>query len=415
MNHTTARKTRFFLIVAGLFLLQDQLQDWFKPFQYWDEAVGLLILPMVVIRMRQNRIRISKQTVKLLLCLLIFWLFGWLGTAVYRYQPFSAACKDSYVNIKFFLTVGGSFLYFYNKRLDFSQLKQRLWPILNTVTFLLFLLAVIDLLFGVFSTDTRGIFRVVKIFYSTPTVLVANCVFLSCLYLWYYDRKRTRIVLPLTLLCIMMFCTIRVKSMGAIASILLIYLFVLHRKKLSHKAKLRVALLLVFAGAAGVYQVIRYYYSMGTESARAMLTLAGPFVAWDHAPFGSGWGTFGSAFSADPYSPVYGMYRMAGIWGLSPSYPAFVSDTYWPMVLAECGYFGFAALLGALVLFTKRVFRLRSYSRASFASGLLVLLYLLVSSTSESALANPLAVPLAFWLGFLLAEQRSRKKRKATS
>lgn len=415
MNHTTARKTRFFLIVAGLFLLQDQLQDWFKPFQYWDEAFGLLILPMVVIRIRQQRLRISRQTAKLLLCLLIFWLFGWLGTAVYRYQPFSAACKDSYVNLKFFLTIGGSFLYFHNKRLDFSQIKRRLWPILNAVTFLFFLLAVVDLLFGVFSTDTRGIFRVVKIFYSTPTVLVANCVFLSCLYLWYYDRKRYRIVLPLTLLCIMMFCTIRVKSMGAIASILLIYLFVLRRKKLSHKAKLRVTLLLVFAGVSGLYQVIRYYYSMGTESARAMLTLASPFVAWDHAPFGSGWGTFGSAFSADPYSPVYGMYRMAGIWGLSPSYPAFVSDTYWPMVLAECGYFGFAALLGVLVLFTKRVFQLRSYSRASFASGLLVLLYLLVSSTSESALANPLAVPLAFWLGFLFAEQRSRKKRKATS
>jgi hypothetical protein len=138
-----------------------------------------------------------------------------------------------------------------------------------------------------------------------------------------------------------------------------------------------------------------------------MLTLAGPFVAWDHFPFGSGWATFGSAFSAEPYSPVYGMYRMAGIWGLSPDYPAFVSDTYWPMVLGQTGFFGFAGLLLALTVFVKKVLKMKDM-RASFASGLLVLAQLLISSTSESALVNPLAVPMAFWLGLLLAEYRNR-------
>ena len=45
--------------------------------------------------------------------------------------------------------------------------------------------------------------------------------------------------------------------------------------------------------------------------------------------------------------------------------------------------------------------------RASRASGVMLVLYLLISSTSESAFANPIAVPMAFWLGFLLAERRN--------
>ena len=44
----------------------------------------------------------------------------------------------------------------------------------------------------------------------------------------------------------------------------------------------------------------------------------------------------------------------------------------------------------------------------SYASGLLILAQLLISSTSESALANPLAVPMALWLGVLMAEHRQK-------
>jgi hypothetical protein len=278
---------------------------------------------------------------------------------------------------------------------------------------LLFVLTVLDLFFDTFSTDTRGPFRAVKLFYSVQTVLVAVCVFLSSLYLWYYEQKKDRILLPLGILSVIMFCTLRVKSMGAIAAVVLIYLFVLRGlkfKELKRWLKITFVALMLFAAAAIIYQIISYYILMGVESARAMLTLAGPFVAWDHFPFGSGWATFGSAFSAEPYSPVYGMYRMAGIWGLSPDYPAFVSDTYWPMILGQTGFFGFAGFLVALTVFVKKILNMKD-SLGAYAAGLLILAQLLISSTSESALANPLAVPMAMLLGLLLAEHRNRLRK----
>ena len=242
------------------------------------------------------------------------------------------------------------------------------------------------------------------------TVLVAVCVFLSAVYLWYYEQKRDRILLPLGMLSVMMFCTLRVKSMGAIAAVVLVYLFVLRGlkfKDLKRWMKITFVVFMLFAATAIVYQIVSYYILMGVESARAMLTLAGPFVAWDHFPFGSGWATFGSAFSGQPYSPVYGMYRMAGIWGLTPEDPAFISDTYWPMILGQTGFFGFAGFLLALVVFVKRVLKMRELP-GSYASSLLILAQLLISSTSESALANPLAVPMALWLGVLMAEYRQK-------
>ena len=412
MKTNTTIKTIVFLTFAGLFLMHDKLQEWFAPFQYFDEAFGLLFFPLVVIRGYQKRLRVVSEKRDWLFYagLAVFWLFGWAGFLAYRHQPLTNALKDFYVNSKFFLALGASFLFFDDSQLDFDKMKEKIWPVLNVVTVLMFAMTVSDLLFDTFSTDTRGPFRAVKLFYSVQTVLVSVCVFLSAIYLWYYDEKKDRTLLPLGMLSVMMFCTLRVKSMGVIAAVLLIYLFVLRGMKfagLKRWMKIGLLVFLVFAVVAIGYQIINYYVLMGVGSARAMLTLAGPFVAWDHFPFGSGWATFGSAFSAEPYSPVYGMYRMAGIWGLSPDYPAFVSDTYWPMVLGQTGFFGFAGLLMALTVFVKKILKMKDM-RASFASGLLVLAQLLISSTSESALVNPLAVPMAFWLGLLLAEHRNR-------
>ena len=77
------------------------------------------------------------------------------------------------------------------------------------------------------------------------------------------------------------------------------------------------------------------------------------------------------------------------------------------MILGQCGFFGFAALVAGLALMTRRLLGYLKEDRGASASVMFVLLYLLISSTSESALANPIAIPLAFWIGFLVAERRA--------
>lgn len=420
-------RTVLFFVIFALFLFQDKLQEEIALFQYFDEGIALLALPLFFAHfLRGSRVmRSSGETIALFVCLAVFWCCGWAGHFIYRYQPLTEAAKDAYVNVKFFLAAAAGYLLFADGgrtrrgekhkvngtgAYDFSVLRRYLWPVLYYGTAVLAVLTVLDAVFHIFSNDTRGGIPAVKLFYSAQTTLVGICVFLASMLLWFYKEKGKKIVLPLVLLSCIMFSTLRVKAVGAIACIVLVYLFVLRRQKLGRKMKIFLGFVLAFAGVAGVYQVFRYYYQMGVESARAMLTLASPYVAWDHFPTGSGFATFGSAFSAEnSYSPVYGIYRMAGIWGLSPGYHQFVSDTYWPMILGQCGFFGFAALVAALVLFARKLWGMKT-DPTSLASAALPFLYLLISSTSESAFANPLAVPLAFWTGILLAAHQSSGK-----
>ena len=98
------------------------------------------------------------------------------------------------------------------------------------------------------------------------------------------------------------------------------------------------------------------------------------------------------------------MYRMAGVWGMSPDFHDFISDTYWPMLMGQCGYVGFAAFVGTLFLFVRKVLTLKNHKEI-FAGVMLLVLYLFVSSSSESAFVNPIAVPFAFLIGFWFAEQ----------
>lgn len=422
MKTKTSGKTVLACFLLTFFVLQNLLQQWMGPFQYADEMFALLAVFLLPWKLLKKKLRLSwsRETVLFVVFLAVFWVSGWCGFFRYRYQPFLNAAKDSYVNLKFFLAAGASYLIFAEDQEEAAarrregngrkqrgdavcQMKQKLWLTLNGITAVLFVLCVADLCFGIFDGDMRGGMRAVKLFYTAYTVLAGNCVLLCAVCLWLLEEKKKRAAVPLAMLAFVMLSTRRVKAVGALACILIIYLLVFRKKqKLSRRIKLLAGGVVALAAAAGIYQVVSYYFLMGAESARAVLTIAAPFLAYDHFPFGTGWGTYGSAFSVEPYSPVYGMYRMAGVWGLSPGYPEFVSDTFWPMILGQCGFFGFLAFLAVFVLLVRRIFLLKQ-EKGTFASALAVLAYLFISSTSESAFANPIAVPLAFWLGVLLA------------
>jgi hypothetical protein len=70
-------------------------------------------------------------------------------------------------------------------------------------------------------------------------------------------------------------------------------------------------------------------------------------IASTEFPFGAGLGRFGSPMSRLEFSPVYAEYGLDRIWGLTPLFPAYVTDTFWPHILGEMGVPG----LGAYIVF----------------------------------------------------------------
>jgi len=87
------------------------------------------------------------------------------------------------------------------------------------------------------------------------------------------------------------------------------------------------------------------YVANTTPEARTVLTVDSFSVAGEHFPAGAGFGRFGSAAAAESYSPEYVARGYPNIWGLGRTAEDgnFLTDTEWPAILGETGYFGAAA------------------------------------------------------------------------
>lgn len=83
-------------------------------------------------------------------------------------------------------------------------------------------------------------------------------------------------------------------------------------------------------------------------SPRTLLLSTGTSLANDHAPSGSGFGTFGSETSRSMYSPVWAEYGLDDVYGFQQANPVFVTDLSWATVIGETGYLGLLGMLLAL-------------------------------------------------------------------
>ena len=81
-------------------------------------------------------------------------------------------------------------------------------------------------------------------------------------------------------------------------------------------------------------------------------------VARDYFPLGAGLGRYGSWMSRIVYSDLYVQYGLDKIWGLGPTQPKFITDTFWPQILGETGVIGLLAYLVFLATIGLRLWRL---------------------------------------------------------
>lgn len=86
-----------------------------------------------------------------------------------------------------------------------------------------------------------------------------------------------------------------------------------------------------------------------TAQARTALYAGSALLAAQHMPFGVGVGRYGSAGSVAQYSDVYYEMGFNLIYGMSPTYSEFITDTFWPQVLGEAGVLGLVGYAGAIV------------------------------------------------------------------
>jgi hypothetical protein len=171
-------------------------------------------------------------------------------------------------------------------------------------------------------------------------------------------------------------------------------------------------LILVLTGPLTTVVAVTYntYVGNATREARTVLTVDSFKVAADHFPGGAGFGRFGSAVAAANYSPEYEARGYPYIWGLGRTEEdgRFLTDTEWPAIIGETGFFGTIAFaLGLVCVYRTGV---RTWARASAplvrwagltSAGWLVAS--LVQSVATVTVTGPPAYGLLFGLAGVVA------------
>lgn len=97
-------------------------------------------------------------------------------------------------------------------------------------------------------------------------------------------------------------------------------------------------------------QVVMYFNPVNNTTARYLLQVNAKYLAQTYMPLGVGFGEFASEGAKTNYSEWYYSLGLSNVWGLTPDSPGFATDTWWPAILGETGYFGLGIYLLMLII-----------------------------------------------------------------
>ena len=384
------------LVCFYLLIFQNFIQSFIPLFRYFDEILAVSFIPVFIKEklIDHKKINFTKNDLFISVFLIFILYLGSLSNVLFKYQSFKYVLIDIVAVFKFFLVYYLAKLTIDSKFI--TKYKDKFLLHVRIVIYVFFFATALNYLFKIWPDDYRLGIMSNKLFYGHPTYLAAVVVFLlSVLVLLNKNFKNHKI--EIVMLFIVLLSTLRFK---AIASVIILFFIILYILRFRKKLSLFKLILLGIIGLAIGWKQIYFYFITIDDSARSRITYSSVEIAKDYFPLGTGFGTFGSYVSGENYSPIYYDYNLYRIHGLKPDNHNFISDTFWPMILGQFGIFGFIMYSFCIICIFKNIqdeFKLRYIS--IYLSKIICFVYLLISSTSESAYVNPLAIPFAIILG----------------
>lgn len=384
------------LLMYGL-LFENILEKYVSILGNIDEVVGAVIIVLGVfeiIRGKGKNIFVMNSH-KILLAIAIFIVIGLIGNLIYGYQYIQYALKE-------ILTLRGLICYtmipivFSEFKID--DYKSIINKNLKVITVVLFLLTIMNLFLDIFPYyEIRFGIKSQQLLFTHPTYLATTgALIIAILSSFLHEDKKNYIYI--SLMYIVVFFTLRTKAIA----FLLIYLYLLF--VIGFRKRKLMLVDFIILGLIGVGFSINQVseYLQNPDWARSAISINSVKIANTHFPFGSGFGTFGTWISGVNYSPLYFTYNMQSIWGLSPDYFNFVSDTFWPMILAQ---FGFIGLIVYLYILFKIYINIKNNTNIySYFGQISILAYLISASVGELSFVGPQSL-MAFIIIALLNER----------
>lgn len=183
-----------------------------------------------------------------------------------------------------------------------------------------------------------------------------NTIFtLAVSYLFFSDRSKYNIKVSLILLFLGLLCG---RSKYIAEFVVFIYWIFICKGRVQFNVRYLITISFV---AYLIFILIAFKLSLyvtGVEDgqARTIFYFLMPSLLLDYFPFGSGLASYATWFSGVYYSPLYGLYNIDHVYGITEDYYDFIADTFFP-ALTEIG------VVGILVFFKFWVRRYRNSIR----------------------------------------------------
>lgn len=206
-----------------------------------------------------------------------------------------------------------------------------------------------------------------------------------------------------------MIFTFRTKAIIAVFAFYVLYIYFV---KLRFKSLIPIGIISIGGASYLGYNSLYGYYIELEESARKFLTLDSIKIAKEYFPFGSGFGSFASNISAQYYSKLYVKlgYYLRNDLAIGEKRRSFLSDTFWPIVVAQTGWIGTIAFVMALLSMISYIIQTRKNDVYYFWVAISIIAHDIISSFAAPAFFYPTAIAPFLFLGLITSIYEFPKK-----
>ena len=394
----TGRNVVLWTLLLGVFIFHGVLEDTVKSFNILDECFALACFPLALcdyVRRKGKHItKIAGNKRFELILLVIFLLCGLTGNVLYRYQPLWVVAASAILAAKFFMILLSAG--YIQKKLGINLEEQELSiEILSLLWFGDYVLSAV--------MPEMFIRPVEWDICAKSSLLFALLIFCVHKRMWLY---RVCLLLMIGMLII----SGKEKAYGAIFVFAVLYYITVRREV---QTKVRYILYMAVPVIFIAWDKIYYYYVRGHgQYPKSIMTSASLQIARDYFPIGTGFGTFGSTYAANHYSPVYYLYGIADNPVLGEASRQYLTDLFWPILFGETGILGTTIYCGLILILFLRIQRVYYYSKKKYMLLTFMFIYMLMTTFSEAGFMQPMVMVFAYVMGTLMEEYEDKRTDK---
>lgn len=387
-----------FIISFVILFFEENIVKFIGFFRYYDEILTAILFIRFIIIFLQNKCKIKKVDkieIYILLGICLVMVIGLISNYFSKLQSIKYILIDLFSCIEIFLLYC-SLKHF---KLNTNNIMNILTAFSKFMSIIIFFCGLLNIFFDIgMEYDVRYGIKSFTFIYSNPGTLVIVLVSLLAI----LDTNFRRNLLYIIMVVVSMLFTLR--GLGIVtAGIYIVIRFLLAKEnKIGLKQMLILLFISLLIGSSSIYT----YF--GQDTPRSALLINGVKIANDYFPIGTGFGTYGSDVTKESYTDLYYTYELNKYYGLSENFSAFITDNYWPMIVAQFGWVGFIIVISIIVLIFLDV--KKNINNINAGGLYIIIIYIIISSVAAQLLAHYLGVLL--FLIIALLEQINQDKSK---